>query len=106
MLKYLAWALILASITVLPGFGHASAHTMVLVAMLDSHGQHDHVGASGFRTRKGRGVVPSPGVHYSPAAISGPSYFSAFRRYEHQHGQERQRLQGYGFGSGWNSKPR
>lgn len=106
MIRYFACAFVVASSIVLPVAAVAGAQGVVRVAMLESSDPGDVPAESTLSRRNMENIAVSPGRYHSPSVINGPTYFPALRRYEHQQLQDHQRLQGYGFGTGWSVKPR
>jgi hypothetical protein len=106
MIRYFACAFVAASATVLPVAAVAGAQGVVRVAMLESSGPGGVPAESTLSRRNIENIAVSPGRYRLPSVINGPTYFPALRRYERQQLQDHQRLQGYGFGTGWSAKPR
>jgi hypothetical protein len=106
MIRYLVCVFVVTSATVLPVPAVAGAQGVVRVSMLESHGPGAVPGGSTFNPHNVENVTLSPGRYRSPSVISGPTYFSALRRYQRQQLQDHQRLQGSGFGYGSGAKPR
>ncbi|CAE6828237.1 hypothetical protein R75461_06429 [Paraburkholderia nemoris] len=106
MIRYFACAFVVASATVLPVAAVAGAQGVVRVAMLEFPDLEGVPAESTLSRSNIENIALSPGRYRSPSVINGPNYFPALRRYEHQHLQDHQRLQGYDFGTGWSVKPR
>lgn len=107
MIRYFACAFVVAGTTVLPVAAVAGAQGIVRVAMLESSHAPDGVpGEPTLDPRNVENAALSPGRYRSPSVANGLGYFSALRHYERQQMQDHQRLQGYGFGTGWSAKPR
>lgn len=104
MNRYFACAVASATVLLVPAV--AGAQGVVRVAMLESPGPGDVSGESAFSPRSVENVALTPGRYRAPSVINGPTYFPALRRYERQQLQDHQRLQGYGFGTGWSAKLR
>ncbi|WP_152530710.1 hypothetical protein [Paraburkholderia dilworthii] len=105
MIRYFACALLVALATLPAVTAIADTPVTVRVAMLESHGPQTLSGEPVFSAHDGGNFPSDPRQYRSPSVINGPSYFSALRRYDRQHLTMPQRLQGYGFGTGWSAKP-
>lgn len=106
MIRYFAYAFLVASTLVLPSAAVAGAQGMIRVAMLEFQGPEDLPGERILSPRNVENVALGLQRYRSPVVIHSPTYFPASRQYELWKLRNHQRLQGYGFGAGSIEKPR